>query len=183
MKFLFLFVFTLIGIIISAVFVHNVNAASIFAATTQIPLLLFTGLLVQIDSLPIFIRPLTYLSYYRLCFEACVIVFYGYGRCPKPEPFDLKKVRQIIGDDVEEVMDCVWQNTNFLDNKSNEPSLLDRFERIMQITENQNPSLIMQNFKLKDEDLHFLIILLAVYALVSRIIAYFVLYRKANSRR
>ncbi|KAF7495524.1 ATP-binding cassette sub-family G member 1 [Sarcoptes scabiei] len=172
-----------VGIAVSALFVHNVNAASIFAATSQIPLLLFTGLLVQIDTLPKFLQPFTYLSYYRLFFEATVIVFYGYNRCPIPEPFDLKKIRKIIGDDVEEVMDCVWQNTNFFESNNNNPSLSNVFEKILTATENQNPSLIMRNFRLKDEDLNFLIFSLIVYVFVSRIFAYITLYRKANSKK
>lgn len=172
-----------VGVTISALFVHNVNAASIFAAISQIPLMLFTGLLVQIEQLPKVIQPLTYLSYYRLCFEACVIVFFGHERCKKPEPFDMKKIRTILGDDVEEVMDCVWQNTNFFESVDEKPSLSDRLEKILASTENQNPSLIMQNFRLKDEDLHFLMICLGIYAIVARIVAYIVLYRKANSRK
>nr|XP_027196007.1 ATP-binding cassette sub-family G member 1-like isoform X2 [Dermatophagoides pteronyssinus] len=171
-----------IGLTISAIFVHNVNAASIFAATSQIPLLLFTGFLVQIDQLPRIIQPLTYLSFYRLFFESTVITFYGFNRCPEPEPFDLKRVRELMGDDAEEMMDCVWQNTNFFDSSSG-PSLTDRLERILSASENQNPSLILQNFRLNEKDLPFLMCLLGSYAIIARIIAYIVLYRKANSRR
>nr|XP_046916382.1 ATP-binding cassette sub-family G member 1-like [Dermatophagoides farinae] len=171
-----------LGLTISAIFVHNVNAASIFAATSQIPLLLFTGFLVQIDQLPRIIQPLTYLSYYRLFFESTVITFYGFNRCPEPEPFDLKRIRSIMGDDAEEMMDCVWQNTNFFDSSSG-PSLTDRLERILSASENQNPSLILQNFHLHEKDLPFLMCLLGSYAIITRVLAYIVLYRKANSRR
>lgn len=178
--------FSVPGLTVSAFFVHNVNAASIFAAISQIPLLLFTGLLVQINTLPRFIRPLTYLSYYRLSFETALITIYGYDRCHKVEnPFDMKKIRKFIGDDVEEVMDCVWQHTSIFEasDPNGPPSLLDRFNRISTIIGKQNPSLVMQNFDLKDEDLHYEIGLLVVYAIVMRFIAYIILYRKASAQK
>lgn len=186
--FYFIFILVLIalvadgvGIAISALFVHNVNAASIFAAIAQIPMLLFTGLLVQINTLPYFIRPLTYLSYYRLCFESALIILYGYGRCKPPKPFDMKEVRRLIGDDVEEVIDCVGQHVSFFEDDSSD--MFGRFDRIMQSVDNANPSLIMRNFNLNDEDLYFVISLLIVYAIVARIVAYIVLYRKANAQK
>lgn len=172
------------GIAISALFVHNVNAASIFAAIAQIPMLLFTGLLVQINTLPSFIRPLTYLSYYRLCFESALIILYGYGRCQRPKPFDMKEVRRLLGDDVEEVMDCVGQHVSFFDNTGSKGGgLFGRLDSIMAHAQNSNPSLIMKNFNLSDEDLHFEIAMLALYAVVARVIAYVVLYRKANAQK
>ena len=173
---------TLSGIAISALFVHNVNAASIFAAIAQIPMLLFTGLLVQINTLPSFIRPLTYLSYYRLCFESALIILYGYGRCERPKPFNMQEVRRLLGDDVEEVMDCVGQHVNIFGGDS-DSSLFSRFDRLMTHVDNQNPSLIMKNFNLSDSDLHFEIGLLALYAIMARLIAYVVLYRKATAQK
>ena len=170
-----------IGIAISALFVHNVNAASIFAAIVQIPMLLFTGLLVQINTLPRVIQPFTYLSYYRLCFESALIILYGFNRCSPPKPFDMNLVRNMLGDDVEEVMDCVGQHVSLFDTSNN--SLMSRFEKIVGQVEKTNPSLIMKNFNLHDEDLHFEIGMLALYALVARIVAYIVLYRKATSKR
>ena len=174
-----------LGIVISALFVHNVNAASIFAAIAQIPMLLFTGLLVQINTLPSFIRPLTYLSYYRLCFESALIILYGYGRCPMPTPFNMKEVRRLLGDDVEEVMDCITQHVSIFENDDDhkQGGLINRFGSILIKAQNSNPSLIMKNFNLADEDLHFEIFLLTIYAIVTRIIAYMVLYRKANAQK
>src|SRR5262249_54311287 len=52
-----------LGFIVASYFVNNVNAAAISGAIFQIPLILFTGLLVRINSLPKFIQPFTYLSY------------------------------------------------------------------------------------------------------------------------
>ena len=165
---------------------HNVNAASIFAAIVQIPMLLFTGLLVQINTLPRVVRPFTYLSYYRLCFESALIVLYGYDRCQKPVPFDMKQLRLLFGDDVEEVMDCVWSHStvfSFEEEKSSTSYLSDRLNRFVEATAKQNPSLIMQNFNLADDDLHFLMLLLVIYAVVARLVAYIVLYRKATAQK
>lgn len=174
---------------------HNVNAASIFAAIAQIPLLLFTGLLVQINTLPRFIQPFTYLSYYRLCFESALITLYGFGRCGARETMSMAQLRTILGDDVEEVIDCVWSHTSVIsspfdgffggsDNATSTANpLFDRVSKMMAIMEKQNPSLIMQNFDLHDENLHFEMALLAFYALAARVIAYIVLYRKASQQK
>lgn len=184
-----------LGLSISALFVHNVNAASIFAAIAQIPLLLFTGLLVQINTLPRFIQPFTYLSYYRLCFESALITLYGFGRCGVRETLSMAQLRTILGDDVEEVIDCVWTHTsvisspfdNFFGDSSNATStanpLFERVSKMMSIMEKQNPSLIMQNFDLKDENLHFEMGLLALYAVLARVVAYIVLYKKASQQK
>lgn len=53
----------------------------------------------------------------------------------------------------------------------------------MNQVDKQNPSLIMKNFNLNDEDLHFEMALLAAYAVIARLIAYVVLYRKANAQK
>lgn len=174
------------GVTISALFVHNVNAASIFAAVSQIPLLLFTGLLVQIKTLPSFIQPLTYLSYYRLSFEASLIVLYGYGRCSKPQPLDMKQLRLLLGDDAEEVVDCVWTHSSLLqfgEGQTSHSYLSDRLSKFIEAADRQNPSLIMENFDLADEDLYFDLLLLLIYAVAARILAYIVLYKKATAQK
>lgn len=90
----------------------------------------------------------------------------------------------MLGDDVEEVMECVGQHVSFFgEDGSSGSSLFGKFDRFMNQVDKQNPSLIMKNFNLNDEDLHFEMLLLALYAVISRVIAFIVLYRKANAQK
>ncbi len=94
----------------------------------------------------------------------------------------MKEVRRLLGDDVEEVMECVGQHVSFFGSDS-QGSLFNKVDRFMNQVDKQNPSLIMKNFNLNDEDLHFEMALLAAYAVIARLIAYVVLYRKANAQK
>lgn len=88
----------------------------------------------------------------------------------------------MLGDDVEEVMECVGQHVSFF-GEDGQSSIFNKFDRFMNQVDKQNPSLIMKNFNLNDEDLHFEMLLLALYAVISRVIAFVVLYRKANAQK
>ncbi|XP_075586305.1 ATP-binding cassette sub-family G member 1 [Dermatophagoides farinae] len=70
-----------VGQLISALFVKQANQALIFAALSQMGLILFSGLFVPNSSLPVPLKHMTYVSQYRLGFESLIISIYGYDRC------------------------------------------------------------------------------------------------------
>ena len=69
------------GFLVSAIFVNSVTASTVIGAIINIPLLLFAGLLIKLQTIPQIFQPFTYLSYFRLTFKSMLILIYGYGRC------------------------------------------------------------------------------------------------------
>ncbi|XP_053206877.1 ATP-binding cassette sub-family G member 1-like [Panonychus citri] len=81
------------GLAIGSFFVHNVTAAVFLGPASCLPLLLFSGFLVKIETMPALLRPLTNLSYIRFGFEGVLISLYGFFRCGKGtmEKIDMMK--------------------------------------------------------------------------------------------
>ncbi|CAG2105000.1 unnamed protein product [Medioppia subpectinata] len=165
-----------IGFIISAIFSNNVNAATIAGAVSQIPLILFTGLLVRIQSLPDFIRPFTYLSYYRLGFETLILTIYGFGRCEPVKEIKLSDLKQTFGPDIIPVMGCI-NEYGILDN------ITHKFEKFSDDFYKTNPSLVLQGFGITEDDFYIDLAVMLAYVLIVRILAYMALSYRANSKK
>ena len=165
-----------IGFIVAANFVNNVNAAAIFGAIFQIPLILFTGLLVRIKSLPAFIQPLTYLSYFRLGFETLVLTIYGFERCEPIKEITMKDLKQHFGPDIQSVVGCVYDSGIF-------DNITQKFDNFSENYYNSNPSIVLQGFAIDEGDFYIDLIVMAIYAIVARTLAYFVLSYRANRKK
>lgn len=164
-----------LGFIVAAYFVNNVNAAAISGAIFQIPLILFTGLLVRINSLPAFIQPFTYLSYFRLGFETLVLTLYGFGRCQPIKEITMKDLKQSFGQDVVSVLGCIT-NSGLMDN------ITEKYEQFSDNYYKSNPSLVLQGFAIDENDFYIDLAVMVGYALIARTLAYFVLRYRANSK-
>ncbi|XP_054161017.1 ATP-binding cassette subfamily G member 4-like [Oppia nitens] len=165
-----------IGFIVGASFVNNVNAAAITGAIFQIPLVLFTGLLVRINSLPEIIRPFTYLSYFRLGFETLILTIYGFDRCEPVKEITLTDLKQTFGNDIVSVMGCI-HDSGVMDN------ITAKFEHLSDSYYKSNPSLVLQGFGVTEDDFYIDLIVMIVYTIVARILAYFVLSYQANLKK
>lgn len=80
------------GLFVSALFVHDPNAAVYVGPMTTIPFLLFAGFFVRIKTMPGFFVVFSYISYVRYAFEAMISLIYGFDRClitPMHVPKDL----------------------------------------------------------------------------------------------
>ena len=69
------------GLMVSALFVHDPNAAVYVGPMTTIPFLLFAGFFVRIKTMPGFFVVFSYISYIRYAFEAMISLIYGFDRC------------------------------------------------------------------------------------------------------
>ena len=69
------------GLLVSALFVHDPNAAVYVGPMTTIPFLLFAGFFVRIKTMPGFFVVFSYISYIRYAFEAMISLIYGFERC------------------------------------------------------------------------------------------------------
>ena len=70
-----------IGILIS----RDIVSAALLTIASAIPIVMFAGFLVRFSSMPWYFKPISYFSYVRYAFEACLIAIYGFDRCQPSE--------------------------------------------------------------------------------------------------
>lgn len=51
------------------------------APASMIPMFLLSGFFVKIETMPSYLKPVTYLTYWRYAFEAIIVAIYGQNRC------------------------------------------------------------------------------------------------------
>ena len=79
------------GLLVSAFFVQDPNAAVYVGPMSSIPFLLFAGFFVRIKTMPSYLVGISYISYVRYAFEAMTSIIYGFDRCsitPLEVPID-----------------------------------------------------------------------------------------------
>lgn len=66
---------------------HNLNLAVFCAAFAQVPVIIFSGFFIRLQSMRN-LKFLTYFSYLRFAFESILATSYGFERCGdvKPDP-------------------------------------------------------------------------------------------------
>ena len=74
------FVSQSIGLLVSAIFVNNVQTAITVAPISCLPLVLLSGFFVKIQTISSILLPFTWINYLRHSFEAMIITIYGLGR-------------------------------------------------------------------------------------------------------
>jgi ATP-binding cassette subfamily G (WHITE) protein 1 len=158
------------GLLVSAYFVNNITAATVIGATVNIPLFLFTGLLIKIKSMPAFFQPLTYISYFRLAFECLMAIIYGFNRCPQLEPISFKDLKEEFGTDIIPMLQCIDDyDSSIVDNATLALKVYN------EMIEKNNPSYALQSFDYFDNVLYFDIGIMIIYTIVLRVLAYGVL--------
>ncbi|CAG2166748.1 unnamed protein product, partial [Oppiella nova] len=70
-----------IGECTSAIYMDNQNAAVFAGGLIPLPMILFGGFLVKVERMPVYLQPLSWLSFLRFAFEALMISTYGINRC------------------------------------------------------------------------------------------------------
>lgn len=70
-----------LGTLIGILFSWDQIVATIIACTTIFPVVIFSGFLVKIHSIPWYFKPITYFSHLKYAFEGLLLSVYGFGRC------------------------------------------------------------------------------------------------------
>ena len=70
-----------IGMAVGIVISRDIVSASLLTVASAIPVIMFAGFLVRLESMPWYFRPISYISYIRYSFEASLVSIYGFGRC------------------------------------------------------------------------------------------------------
>lgn len=70
-----------LGTLIGIIFSWDQIVATIIACTTIFPVVIFSGFLVKINSIPWYFKPMTYCSHLKYAFEGMLLSIYGFSRC------------------------------------------------------------------------------------------------------
>lgn len=169
-----------IGLLIGAIFTHDLSSAVYAVALVTAPLMLFTGFLIRFNEMPDYLHPLSYMTYMRYAMASTLTIIFGYDRCDQPyhdllgipgvghhEP-NMKKMLELVdwltSNDL--MPDAIWfMNKNFTSQFQGEKSF------------------ITHVFELREDDLWINILALVLYMFFFRILGYFILLWKANRRR
>ena len=163
-----------LGFLVSALFVDSITAATVIGALINVPLLLFTGLLIKIQMIPPFFQPFTYISYFRLAFESIMTIIYGFGRCDPVNNLTITNMKSEFGDQIIPMFKCIYDyDYEMVENLT---LAMDFFNGLI----DENYSFALQAFGFSETHLLLNIITLIAYSIVLRVLAYFLLVWKTK---
>jgi ABC-type transport system involved in multi-copper enzyme maturation permease subunit len=158
-----------LGLLISAFFINKMNAALISFAVIFFPLLLFSGFLIPIKELPKILQYFSYLSIFRLSLESLILVIYGFNRCEKMmDKITVQQMKSELGVDLLQIDECFSYSDSL-------PNITQGFNKMNNHLMHRNPSQVLEFFLLEDNSLYINIILMIIYTILLRVLAYYVL--------
>ncbi|XP_054167692.1 ATP-binding cassette sub-family G member 1-like [Oppia nitens] len=163
------------GLLLSAIFISNVRAALMSFAIFVVPFLLTSGALIPIRTMPGYMQTLSYLSIFRLTYEAMLIILYGFDRCPGAiQPITMDDLGHEFAVNIGQLNDCLdWSDAT----ANLTTGGLKAFNRYLT---GQHPSKMLDWFALRDQDLYKYIALLSIYTVIFQVLAYLALRWKAK---
>ncbi|RWS06662.1 ATP-binding cassette sub-family G member 1-like protein [Dinothrombium tinctorium] len=197
------------GLIMGAIFMHNMTAAVYIGPLTALPLLLFSGFLVKIETIPALLRPLSNLSYVRFSFEGAIISIYGFDRCGEDVKARLDLMQNMLRGWFAKMLSIVSRAINEKDEdydygyEQSSNSTVDENETTelqnlsgalvdtiiagigggMRNSEGDVVSGVMALFDLEDHHLYRSFILLLIFFVLLRVATYFFVLWRSNSRK
>lgn len=168
-----------VGLLVAAYFVNDVTTSTVVGAIVNIPLFLFTGLLIKISMMPHYFRPITYISYFRLAFESLLVTIYGMGRCKSVDPIDLHYLKQEFGDNAIDMFLCVQEFSPVATDKLT--TLIDTYnDKFLNQNSSTSYSYALNSYDYNDDILLFNLFGMLIYVLLLRLGAYLVLHYKTT---
>ena len=160
------------GFLVSALFADNVLAAVIVGAIINIPLLIFSGILIKLEAIPKYLQPFTYLSYYKVGLELLIVLIYGFNRCEPWATLSYTDILNEMGGNIIPLAKCI---------DDYEPELIGNFSlgiNYLNSFQNRSVSFPMIILNYDQADFVFNYIFLIIYAILLRVFAYFLLVFK-----
>lgn len=200
------------GLLVSALFSHDSNAAVFVGPMTTLPCLLFAGFFVRIKTIPSYLMIFSYISYIRFSFEALISLIYGFDRCsitPLTIPTDtsgssgsalFKFLSVLFSPEYEDYTDgegglnatAIEERPvpTFSPSRGLIESIVKDFQSnnpflgdVISGDKNNTTSYVMRQFDLTDYSLYMNIMRLVICFLVLRIAAYLFLTWKSDRKR
>ncbi|RWS23232.1 ABC transporter-like protein 12 [Leptotrombidium deliense] len=188
-----------VGLVVGTICVRNLRAASFIAPLSTLPFVLFSGFFLRIPFIPSYLKIFSSISSLRYAFEALVIIIYGFGRCDQlPTAGHKESINGVIirffnyitklglsYSNARPILHALAIDKNLSLSELNsfdvhfENFTLSQFN-LLDIDENE--SLAMQEFYLKDRDLWIHTWILVASVIVLKVLTYFLLLHKANNR-
>ncbi|CAG2164544.1 unnamed protein product [Oppiella nova] len=150
-----------LGLLLSAIFINNIRASLLSFTIFVTPLLLFSGALIPIRTLPSYLQTFSYLSIFRLSYESMLIILYGFNRCPTlNDPLTMDSLTHEFGVNMYHMEECLEEADSLANVTRNSLSAINR------LVAKQNPSRILEWFGLQDTDLYIYISLFIAYTAI-----------------
>ncbi|RWS03674.1 ABC transporter sub-family G-like protein 1 [Dinothrombium tinctorium] len=169
------------GFFIGALFDRNVTAAVFLAPCTGVPFILFSGFLIKLEAVPTYLKIFNYLSYTQYIIEALIFTLYGGLRCGEGTGYLVEVTTSKIGvylssmfriameatsDDYETDFEMVNVTKSIVN------SITPEFLKNVKIKNGNVESAMITSFNLSEASYADFMIILTVYALITRFIAY-----------
>lgn len=98
-----------IGILISIIFLNDVNSAVFMTPLSLTPFFLMGGFFVNFQGVSWIMKPIALLSYIRYSFESLIVLIYGYERCSSNSMTALQETKIMTK------LSCFWASKEFGD--------------------------------------------------------------------
>lgn len=164
------------SMIISVFFINNTIAALITGAMLFVPFFIFSGFLIPLNKLPTYVKPLSYISIYKLAIESVLIIFYGFNRCDNGDnALKLSDFASYFGPAIYNISGCIESTTSL----PSFQAILNGYNRNIKKIEQ---SIILTRFGLKNMDMFVNVATMIVYIVTLRLLAYIILRYKSITK-
>ncbi|RWS28973.1 ATP-binding cassette sub-family G member 1-like isoform X2 [Leptotrombidium deliense] len=187
-----------IGMTAGTVFMDNIHAAIVFGPIVVLTLILFSGLVVRIQLMPLPLQILSKFDFLRYVTEGLMIALYGFGRCGHDNDDKVESMKRTVSAMIYNFLSIVEKETNGEDeifgegdNKVGVKNMTDVLVQTVMVgagvrytDENGKiASSLLSFFELYDEYLYYCGVLLIVNVIAYRLLAYIVMIWKSKARR
>ncbi|KAI1290293.1 ATP-binding cassette sub-family G member 1 [Halotydeus destructor] len=190
------------GMMFGAIYANKVEVACFVAPVSSILPFLFSGFFVNLSTMPMWLKPLEILSYYKYGFDSLLTLFYGFHRCDNilesirelntSNPFyDFYNSLQKVNISLSEVTPSLEFYLSSVKHVSDAliDEVVDNMKRVDKATITMfdanstliaTDSYVMSHFNLDDSAFYSSIVTLFIFIIVFRLVAYIVLLLKSK---
>ncbi|RWS06663.1 ATP-binding cassette sub-family G member 1-like protein [Dinothrombium tinctorium] len=189
------------GMIAGLVFMQNLYAVIYLCPSLLLTLLLFSGFLIRLSTMPEVAWLLTHLSFLRYVFEAALVSLYGFGRCPQVIDLQIKDLRNKLSTTLfsflrifyvekegDYPVEQSYTNVNVSLPMQNAQNMTEALVEtilagsgVSYLDENNHViSIVLYFYDLRDSDLYYAHLIIILHVILMRVISYLFMIWRAS---